>query len=282
MNEISLSLREPIFDQLIADGNAMLRKTLGGMTMRKAEDAQITIKISVHLDQKNITDFEGYREITQPSFKHEINSVMQVKDKMTGQTRGEYELLFDDDGNPVYKNINDGQTSMFDENGNVVVEAEYTAADVEADSLLGLPPRGLPGKTAEASDDNTPFGWLMRRRDESMYIEQNAEVYNVRSKSDDKIILSSGFAKDDHFYIDPWKLQKHLNHPLICVTSPETGEGDEIEAIEIWCDDPDCGECIFSIARPIINTEAEADESVETSDEDEEYGYDKPEDEAEA
>ena len=280
MNEISLSLREPIFEQLISDGNAMIRKTLGGMTMRKAEDAQITIKISVHLDQKNITDFDGYREITQPSFKHEISSVMQVKDKMTGQTRGEYELLFDAEGNPVYKNINDGQTSMFDENGNVIVEAEYTAADVEADSLLGLPPRGLPGKAPETTVDNTPFGWLMRHRDESMYIEQNAEVFNVRSKDSDKIILSSGFAKDDHFYIDPWKLQKHLDHPLICVTSPETGEGDEIEAIEIWCDEPDCGECIFSIARPIINTEA--DEPTEATAEDEEYGYEKPEDEAEA
>ena len=275
--EVKIAIEEPIFDQLRADINQMLRRTIGMMTMKSTEDAVITIKLPVHIERMNIPDGGISREAPVPSFKHEISSVMQVKDKMSGQSKGEYELIFDEDGNPMYRDINNGQTSLFNEDGLVNID-EDSYAEADAKSLASPPIKGIPEtatveeaefeevkpdakpipKPFKAGGDE-PFKWLMQFRNKKMHIVKGSKGYSVRTE-DDKIILSTLADKENPFYVDPKKVEKHADHALICVTSPEMG--DEITAIEIWCDD--CPECIFSIANP---------DQVEDTD----YQYDEPE-----
>ena len=136
--EVKIAIEEPIFAQLRSDINQMLRRTIGMMTMKNTEDAVITIKLPVHIEKMNIPDGGISREAPVPSFKHEISSVMQVKDKMSGQSNGEYELVFDAEGNPMYRDINDGQTSIWDEDGLVDID-EGNYAENDAVSLQKPP-----------------------------------------------------------------------------------------------------------------------------------------------
>ena len=276
--EVKIAIEEPIFDQLREDLNQMLRRTIGMMTMKSTEDAVITVKLPIHISRMNIPDGGISREAPVPSFKHEISSMMQVKDKMSGQSKGEYELVFDSDGNPMYRDINNGQTTLFDDDGLVDIDDD-SFAENDAKSLAAPPVRGLPETATEESEEaefeevkeektlikpfkaggDEPYRWLMQFRNKKMHIVKGSKGYSVRTE-DDQIILSTLADHENPFYIDPKKVERHLDHALICVTSPETG--DDINSIEIWCDD--CPECIFGIDNP-----EKADDA--------DYQYDEPE-----
>lgn len=78
------------------------------------------VKLSIHLENiqvpdSNVLEYEAMRDVINPCFKHEISSVMQVKDKKSGFLLGKYELIWDNEiGQYVIQNIDDGQTTIFD------------------------------------------------------------------------------------------------------------------------------------------------------------------------
>ena len=76
--------------------------------------------------------------MTKPTFKHDISSVMQVKDKKSGALTGDYQLVWNpEEGNYIMRRIDNGQTSMFD--GDEPVTAD--CVEVEEARLL---PAGEP------------------------------------------------------------------------------------------------------------------------------------------
>lgn len=127
-NAMQISLKGDTFQSLKEDFDIILDRTLGNMHMKGAEDAVISLKLSVSLVKANAMVQGNCTSITRPSFKHEISSVMQVKDKKTGALTGDYQLVWDEDeGKFVMKKIEDGQTNIFEEEGNNDgIEAEYS------------------------------------------------------------------------------------------------------------------------------------------------------------
>ena len=279
MNENILTHNSEVLMKAMKDLDLMIERTIANMTNRNAEDATMTMKLAIHLEKKSVPDIGGIREITQPSFKHDISSVMQVKDKMSGAFKGNVELTFDDQGRPVVRDVNDGQVSIFDEGGTIVVDYE-TAADADVQSLLeGTSMRGLPSAAIadDSSDDGEmpvlidPYDFLMKYRNQDLEIAQEAEHFSIVATNSKEELAGTNRAEDDPLYVKPWKLQKHVGHNLVCITSPENASDDEIEAIEIWCDED--GEMILSIPKPDEDLSAKSDEDEGG------YSYDEPEDE---
>ena len=265
MDQMILTHENEVFTNAWKDFDEMLVRMFGSMVMRGAEEADLTMKFHFKLEKKNAFVNGSNREIVQPSFKHDISSVMQVKDKASGTFKGNVELTFDSDGKPIVRDIDDGQTSMWDDNHFVNIE-QNDVVDAEVRSLASGKHALLESAEKNTADEESPFAWMMQFRDQTLHIEENAGYYLVLSP-DKKVILSSASDKDSPFYIDPWKLQKHIGHTISCVASPETAE--DPDAIEIWCDD--CGEYLFGINNPAHETE--------DSPSDEDYQYDEPEDE---
>ena len=115
-NEMILSLNEDTFSALKKDFDDVLNRTIGNMQMKGASDATITLKLDIAIT-KGIVNIDGVnRDYNKPSFKHQVNSVLQIKDKATGQLAGEMVLEWDDDAEKfVLRRVDDGQTSIFDD-----------------------------------------------------------------------------------------------------------------------------------------------------------------------
>ena len=155
--EFKFEIEEPLFDQFRADYNEMLRRTFGMMTLRNIEDAVITTKQVIHFERQNIPDGGISREASIPRLKHDISAAMQLRDKMSGQIKGEYEIVFDSDGNPFYRPINNGQTSMWDEEGLVDI-SEDSYAEQDAKSLSAPPVAQIESRSEEPMKKPVPFG----------------------------------------------------------------------------------------------------------------------------
>ncbi len=114
-----LSLDGDTFNAFKTDFDMLLRKLLTEMEKRETEDATISIKIAVNLQKGQERDFEtnGYnamKDITKPTFKHEISTVLQVKDKKTGNLGGNMKLVWDRAlCQYVLQEIDNGQMSIF-------------------------------------------------------------------------------------------------------------------------------------------------------------------------
>jgi hypothetical protein len=130
-NDMILSMNGDTFEDLKNDMDTIINRTIGNMEMKGAEDATITVKISVNIEKANVPCATGAKEIVRPTFRHDISSVMQVKDKVSGQLCGDYELMYDIETGTYYmRHVDDGQIDLFD-------DTTPKAYNVE-------PPQGLP------------------------------------------------------------------------------------------------------------------------------------------
>ena len=166
-NEMILSLKSDTFAAMKEDFDGVLARTIGNMEMKNADNATITLKLGITLDKVSVGTPNGNQDITRPSFKHDISSVMQVKDRKSGALTGDYELVYED-GKYVMRRIDDGQTDMFGSNVEHVeasfVDADYTDVDDDTDRQKAIPaasevgPRKLPAASADASEDDPEDG----------------------------------------------------------------------------------------------------------------------------
>lgn len=158
-NDLDLSLNGETFSSLKADFVTILKRTLGNMTMKGADEATITIKLGVSLQKTSVPVVGSLpRAVTKPTFKHDISSVMQVKDKMSGQFAGNMELVWDDEsGEYILRPISDGQTSMFDQ------PEEDGQEDDDLEEVNELPQANYPalmpagGSTGEEETDEYEY-----------------------------------------------------------------------------------------------------------------------------
>lgn len=141
----TLSLNGETFNNLKMDFEQMLQNLLTEMKKRGSQDGSLTIKMNVTLTPGQARDFQSaadgaMRDITKPLFTHKMSTVMQLKDERNGQQGGNCELVWDEEiGEWVMKEIDNGQTSIFDhENG--VYDADFYEAEQE---VMDAPP-GLP------------------------------------------------------------------------------------------------------------------------------------------
>lgn len=292
-NEMSLSLKSDTFSALKEDFDSILSRTIGNMEMKGAEDATITLKLGISLEKSSVSGPRGLQDITKPSFKHDISSVMQVKDKKSGALTGDYELVFDpDEGKYVMRRIDNGQISIFNqesESGDVI-DVDYAA--------LPEGQRGLPeGRQGEDEDDDTsdtdgeektepdaaqefeedpddvnrPFGWLKQFVGKDMRVTEAMGNYTVRT-AENKVVLSSATGENSPFYCAAEKLEPHVGHSVSCVGY----ENDDGEIVMVAVECKDCNESLFELAAPGTEGVTE-DEDAGEDDMEDGYGYDAPE-----
>ncbi len=270
-----MSLNGDTFNALKTDFDQMLRKLLSGMEKFECEEGTLNIKVGVKLEKDQTRDFEVHeyeamRDIVKPTFKHEISSAMQVKDKKTGSLGGNYELVWDrDSGQYVMRNIDDGQVTLFDTEGSNVIQMPEPPA-LPAGTVINADYRELEdggeqvasedaGEQQDVSDGHkktgdSPFDYLCKFVGEDMDVVCREQgMYTVRSNG--KAVLSSGFSTKDRFYCSAEKLAPHVGHAIVCELWPNS--------VVIRCDE--CNETLFEVAVE----EGEEDESAD-------YPYEEP------
>lgn len=111
-----LSLSADTFNAFKMDFDSALQRLLQKMDRLQSDSASINCKISVALTPASERNFDATREedtvqVMKPSFSHEISTEIKVKDKTTGNRK----LVWDEElMEYVMKDIDDGQTSLFD------------------------------------------------------------------------------------------------------------------------------------------------------------------------
>lgn len=283
-NEMQLSIKSDTFSAMKEDFDAILGRTIGNMQMKGAEDATITLKLSVSLENTNAVIGGESTDITRPSFKHDISSVMQVKDKKSGALTGDYQLVWDDEeGKYIMKKIENGQVTMFDQE---MMEANGEVMDEDSPQLKGKPLMlGSSGDT-----EKTPFGWMKQFVGTEMKVTESMGNYTVRTE-ENKVLLSSAASPDNVFYCSKEVLEPHAGHKIACV-----GYGDNGETLSVTIECEDCNEVLFTLDAPVLVTEESEDvaepatfeedaaepmeigeDVAEVVDDEEDYEYDTPE-----
>ena len=262
--DMILSLNGDTFQTLKNDFDTILARTIGNMTMKGADEATITLKLSISLEKSSIDTTNGAQDVTKPTFKHDISSVMQVKDKMTGQFNGEYGMVWDDEEERwVLRKIDNGQMNLFDEDGGVI-DVDYhdvQGAEEDDDSILGIEESTTASETEHRrdildEDIKTPFGWLCQFIGEDLNVTESMGDYVVRTESD-LVVLSSSTSTSSPFYCPGYKLADHIGHHLVCVGY---GQGD-ITNVAVECED--CNEVIYSLDAPTGEENAEENDDYE-------------------
>lgn len=246
--DMILSLNGDTFQTLKNDFDTILARTIGNMTMKGADEATITLKLSVSLEKSSVGTMSGVQDVTKPSFKHDISSVMQVKDKMTGQFKGEYGMIWDEDEERwVLRKIDNGQMNLFDDEGQVI-DADYTEVPALPEATGDAEETEESGEAENNTD--TPFGWLCQFIGEDLHITEAMGNYTVRTDSN-KVVLSSATSPDSPFYCSAEKLAPHVGHQVVCA-----GYGqDHIVNVSIECED--CSQVLYDLDAPEETEEAD-------------------------
>ena len=285
-NDLSLSLKSETFSALKEDFDSILVRTIGNMEMKGAEDATVTLKLGISLEKSSVIGPYGLRDIVKPSFKHDISSVMQVKDKKSGALTGDYEMVWDaEEGKYVMRRIDNGQTSMFDDDcQKTSIDAEYAVLpegrrwlpegihEVDSEEVVACeetPDINCADKSDETTEAGlTPFERLKQFVGQDLRVTEALGNYTVRTE-DNKVVLSSATGENSPFYCPAEKLKGHVGHKVFCVGYGEDGE--EIVNVSIECED--CNEVLFGLDID----DSEETESVEEGLAEQAYNYDSPE-----
>lgn len=281
INTYPLSLNGDTFNALKSDYDQMLRKMISKMQYTDAEDGVLTVKVDVHLEKDQIRDLAADQsgsllDVVKPTFKHCIKSVIQAKDQKSGSLGGKEYLVWDEElGDYVLRTPDNGQASMFDENGDgTVYDADYQVVD---DDSSGLPPATTPKLPAPepkrhenqpVKKQESPFEYMKQFIGANLRVMEAIGSYTVRTE-DNKVVLSSAFPATDRFYCSPEKLAPHVGHSVSCFGSPS--DENIFDNISIWCDD--CEELLFEIDAEVPAEAATHPEGEDSGD----YEYDFPE-----
>ena len=275
-----LTLSADTFNGFKTDFDQTLRKLLSDMERLDSDEATIGIKIAVTLEKGKERDFEAtgidaMKDITKPTFKHDISTTIQVKNKIGGSLGGNMKMVWDRDlCQYVMQEIDNGQQSLFNDGGTVVNDVPYTVIDDDApdsqQSIQGGTHHALPpfedavdadytdvedgggaaddtdagGSEDESGGDpavtETAYEFLSKYVGNAMRVMESMGIYTVRSE-DNTVILSSALPVTNRMYCSPEKLKPHIGHSLVCVMHNE----DQHQNISIECQV--CGDVLFII-----------------------------------
>ena len=143
-----INMESALMLPLRTDMDGIINRTLKTMHSTGNGEAVVTAKIKITLAKRAMPTKDGVRPSIQPKFEHEVQSVVQAKDKKTGSMTGDYELVYDPDTDEWVARDRNAQTSMFDKK----------PADAQGDDVKGLPPATIhlgDGSDAEGDDDLT-------------------------------------------------------------------------------------------------------------------------------
>ncbi|MEG2621443.1 MAG: hypothetical protein RSC06_00960 [Clostridia bacterium] len=141
MNGIKpITLESETLKAMKKDMDEIINKTIKTMQMCQSTEGTITVKMKVTIEKRGIANENAYRTGIIPKIEHDVQSVVQTKDKKSGSMSGEYELVYDAENDRWYMRDIRAQTSMFDAEA-VVSEASEVARDEEGNQICigGVP-----------------------------------------------------------------------------------------------------------------------------------------------
>lgn len=252
-NDQKISLEGATFEQLKQDFDSILNRTIGNMEMKGADEATVTLKLAIKLEKTTTFEEHGAVDVTRPTFKHDISSVMQVKDKKSGQLDEEMALVFDEaSGQYVLRPIKDGQMTFDDYINGEVVDADYKEADSKQDIIEGsaVPQIGMnePDENSSTDEIEEPFGdddpeksnddkapestpkenesrydWLIQFVGEDLSVVSEDGGYKVKT-ADGDVVLSTLAEKGDPAHCTEALLQDLVGAEVACVEYESDGK----------------------------------------------------------
>lgn len=151
MNEqncTNISMDSELMAPMRADMDSIINRTLKTMHSSGNGEAVVTAKIKITLNKEGLPTKDGVRPIIRPTFEHEVQSVVQAKDKKTGSMTGDYELVYDPETDSWIARSTSAQVSMFD------TQDSGNDAPVEAEGYIEAPIPALPEPEDEEEPDN--------------------------------------------------------------------------------------------------------------------------------
>lgn len=264
-----LSLNGDTFNGMKSDFDQLLRSLLTKMEESESEDATITVKVSVKLAPDQVNCGGNMRDIIKPSFKHDISTVLQVKNKKSGNVGGNMEMVWDPKGHQyIMRPIDNGQASFFDDEE--VEDVAEGAAELPAAEPLQLPaPEVLEDddyavidadivdadvQQDESQEDlkveGTKFEWLGRFAGHKLSVmEQEGQIV---AKSETGIsVFSTGVPETDCRWIQRESIEGYVGDTLD-VDAHYDGDPfnpGEIICISVWAEG--AGQDIAEFDKPV-------------------------------
>lgn len=311
-----LSLNGDTFNAFKSDFDQMLRQLLTEMEKRESEEATISVKMAIKLEPDTARDYlangyDGTRDIIKPSFKHEISTMMQVKNKKSGNLGGNMELVWDKTLRQyVMRPIDNGQVSFFDgydKKNQQEEQKEPTTADelaeLPAGDPIALPPaeddyvtmddniidaEAVPeATTVEPVEEVTPapaedvIKWLSNFVTAKLKIMEASDTITVRS-DDGKVALSTAVPMDSYLYCHVDILKPFVGN-AVSILAHYDGDPEnpgQITGITIWSDDEDCAIAfVGSSVEEVAEEEPVLESEPAKTEEQDDYEYEAPDEE---
>lgn len=265
--DIRLSLSSPALSGLRVNMDDSIRRTVSDMVARRVTEAAVTSKLIIRLDPISISRGDSVVEKYKPSFKHDVTSVLTIKDKESGKRKVDEALVWDEEIKDwVLRSLDDDQTSLFDD------EDYEDIVEQNESGCIGLP-QGRPAmidapkRTEHIMERDMAFVMLKQFIGTRLKAVEVNGAYEIHTL-DGRMVVSSALSKENPFYCDPEKVKPHVGHSVYCVAYGE----DELVNISIECDD--CNAVLYDLDA-CGKTEEAPDESDEIVPDD--FDYDDPE-----
>lgn len=260
-----LSLSADTFNAFKMDFDSALQRLLQKMDRLQSDSASINCKISVALTPAPERNFDATREgdtvqVMKPSFSHEISTEIKVKDKTTGNLSGNRKLVWDEElMEYVMKDIDDGQTSLFDtaqsrQNAAFPVEQEppqLPEGIVDVDYTVISDDKGYILRNPDKCGIKDQWGILKVLVGERMTVSRSAG-HCYAETADGIIALGSAYLAEDPRHVDDSILEPHLAEEIACngFGTVQVGDHEEPEKIVVEC--LECGGILLDVENPNV------------------------------
>lgn len=255
-----LSLNADTFNAFKQDFDGALQRLLQKMDKLQSDSASITCKISVSLTPAPERSFDSDGDTVQvmkPTFSHDISTEIKVKDKTSGYLAGNRKLVWDEElMEYVMKDIDDGQTSLFDTNNQDykntvspaeppqlpenVVDVDYTVISDDLSYILRNPDKcGI----------KTRFDLMHLLVDSHLTVGESAS-HCYAETDDGTIAFGSAFMAADPRYMQDSILRPHLHEEIVCKEAGTVQVGNHEEPAMITVECLDCGGILLEECNP--------------------------------
>lgn len=158
MNGIKpITLENETLQAMKHDMDEIINKTIKTMQMSQSSEGTVTVKLKISIENRGIANETVYRTGIIPKFEHDVQSVVQTKDKKSGQTSGKNELVYDAENDCWYMRDIRAQISMFDADGVVREASDNIARDEDGNQIcLGSVPDPESGEPEDEDGEAEP------------------------------------------------------------------------------------------------------------------------------
>lgn len=176
-----ITLESETLQAMKHDMDEIINKTIKTMQMSQSSEGTVTVKLKISIENRGIANENVYRTGIIPKFEHDVQSIVQTKDKKSGQMSGEYELVYDAENDCWYMRDIRAQISMFDADGVVQQDSDNIARDEDGNQIcIGSIPDHESGEPEDEDGEAEPTDTIK---------DENLDELDSDDYSDDDVDL---------------------------------------------------------------------------------------------